>query len=128
MDALELIDELYAAFNVRDIEHVLGTMHPDIEWPDRQYNEVIHGHDALRRYWLTQWASMDPIIVPRRVTVEGDLVRAEVVETVRSLHGELLYEAVVVHVLHERDGLFDWMTIEQPEGKGADQKHPAPPE
>src|SRR5437762_10165350 len=71
--SMKLLRDAYAAFNARDIDAALGTMHPDVVWPNGMEGGYVHGHDAVRAYWTRQWDVIDPHVEPRRfTTVEPD--------------------------------------------------------
>jgi hypothetical protein len=75
----------YEAFNSRDVESVLATMHPDVVWP----NGMDGGHVAGR------------IVV-------------EVHQGVRDRAGTVMADRVVHHVYDLRDGLIRTMEIREP--------------
>jgi hypothetical protein len=52
-DVTELSDHLrrlYAAFNARDIDAITGTLHDDVDWPDRR-GRIVHGREEVRATW-----------------------------------------------------------------------------
>lgn len=51
----ELLKSAYEAFNRRDIEGILSTMHPDVDWPNAIEGGRIKGRDGIREYWQRQW-------------------------------------------------------------------------
>ena len=51
----DLIREAYSAFNARDIDTALSTMHPEVQWPKAFEGGYINGHSAVREYWTRQW-------------------------------------------------------------------------
>jgi ketosteroid isomerase-like protein len=62
-----LIRELYAAFNRRDIDRVLASMHPDVLWPNGWEGGRVRGQAGVRDYWRRQWAEIDPIVTPTAI-------------------------------------------------------------
>src|SRR3989442_313266 len=71
LGSMKLLRDAYAAFNARDIDAALGTMHPDVVWPNGREGGYVHGHDAARAYWTRQWGVIDPHGEPGRFhTVE----------------------------------------------------------
>ena len=46
----ELLKKAYAAFNARDMEAALATMHPAIEWPKAFEGGYVSGHAEIRSY------------------------------------------------------------------------------
>jgi len=65
MSDRELLIRTYDLFNRRDIDSVLATMHPDVDWPNGMEGGRIHGHEAVRQYWLRQWNQINPQVEPR---------------------------------------------------------------
>jgi ketosteroid isomerase-like protein len=44
----QLLRRAYAAFNSRDIDGVLASMRPDVEWPNGMEGGYVFGHDQVR--------------------------------------------------------------------------------
>ena len=55
---------LYAAFNSRDTDTLLGQMHPDVDWPNGWEGGRVHGREAVREYWTRQWDEVDSRVTP----------------------------------------------------------------
>ena len=108
-----LIQRAYAAFNARDIDAALTTMHPDIEWPKAFEGGYVRGHAAIRDYWMRQWAEINPEVQPVGIVArpEGALA-VQVQQLVRDLAGATLFEGVVQHVYTLQEGLLRRMDIE----------------
>ena len=47
----DLLRRAYAAFNARDLEGALSTMHVDVKWPNGMEGGTVYGHDGVRQYW-----------------------------------------------------------------------------
>lgn len=111
-DVAELLRLAYAAFNARDIDAVLATLHDDVDWPNVLEGTRVRGHDAVRAYWTGQFASIDPRVEPRGMTTEEDgRVVLEVHQVVRAKDGTLLDDRVLRHAYTLRDGLVARMDI-----------------
>jgi nuclear transport factor 2 (NTF2) superfamily protein len=108
----DLLTEAYRAFNDRDIERVLGAMHPDVEWANGMDGGYVHGREAVREYWTRQWTQIDPHVEPRRFTTDdaGRTV-VDVHQVVRDLEGRVMTEQTVQHVYVIEDGLVRRMEI-----------------
>jgi ketosteroid isomerase-like protein len=100
----QLIRDLYAAFNARDIDAVLEYLDPDVDWPNAWEGGRVHGHDEVRAYWTRQFAAIDGHVEPTAVVQEGDRTVVTVHQTVRSLTGELMTDTTVTHTYTIRDG------------------------
>jgi ketosteroid isomerase-like protein len=107
-----LLQTAYAAFNTRDIDAVLTTMHPDVEWPNGMEGGYVHGHDEVRRYWTRQWGLVDPHVEPQRFACDDTgRVVVDVKQVVRDLAGAILVDTVVYHAYLIEDGLIRAMEI-----------------
>ena len=103
---------LYEAFNARDIDTVIASMHPDVDWPNMIEGGREHGHAAVREYWRKQFESTDPRVEPERVVSLGDdQVLVEVHQVVRDPAGKVLSDGKVEHVYVLRDGLIERMDV-----------------
>jgi arylsulfatase A-like enzyme len=107
-----LLMATYSAFNARDLDSALATMHPEVEWPNGMEDGYIHGRDGVRTYWTRQWKQVDPHVEPQRFTADekGRMI-VEVHQIVRDLAGTVLLDRMVHHVYQLRDGLIGKMEI-----------------
>src|SRR5438046_9318478 len=97
--SMKLLHDAYAAFNARDIDAALGTMHPDVVWPNGMEGGYVHGHDAVRAYWTRQWDVIDPHVEPRRLTtVEPVRVVVDLHKVVRHRARTIVSDQTVPHV------------------------------
>jgi ketosteroid isomerase-like protein len=111
-DREALLREVYAAFNARDVEAVLRTLHADVDWPNAFEGGRVAGRDAVGDYWRRQFAQIDPRVEPRRFADAGDgRVGVVVHQRVFALDGTLLADREVTHVYSFRDGLIDRMDV-----------------
>ena len=111
-DKEDLLRGSYAAFNARDVDAALATMHPDVDWPDMIEGRRIIGRDAVRRYWLAQFEAIDPRVEPSAFTTrDDDVVAADVRQVVRTKHGDLVSDQMVEHVYTFREGLVAAMDV-----------------
>src|SRR5438034_10598836 len=108
--SMKLLRDAYAAFNARDIDAALGTMHPDVVWPNGMEGGYVHGHDEVRRYWTRQWGLVDPHVEPQRFACDDTgRVVVDVKQVVRDLAGAILVDTVVYHANLIEDGLIRTM-------------------
>jgi ketosteroid isomerase-like protein len=107
-----LIARLYEHFNAREIEAVIALMVPDVDWPNALEGTRITGHDAVREYWLGQFAQFDPRVAPIGFEALGDgRVRVRVRQELYELNGDLIGQGEVFHDYAFRDGLIERMDI-----------------
>ena len=108
----DLLTAIYAAFNARDIDAVLATFHPAVDWPNGMEGGRVHGHAGVREYWTRQWKILDPRVEPQRIDEEeGGGTVVEVHQVVHDLAGNKLVDQIVQHVYSIKDGLILRMDI-----------------
>lgn len=110
----DLIQKAYAAFNGRDIDKVLSTFHPAVQWSKAWEGGYITGHEEIRQYWTRQWKEINPTVEPIGFTERPDgSVEVQVHQKVKDLQGAIVFDGVVKHVYTFEDGLVRTMDIEQ---------------
>jgi hypothetical protein len=114
---------MYAAFNARDIDTVLDTMHPDVDWPNGMEGGRIHGRDGVRAYWTRQWSLLNPRVDPVQVS-EDDFGRmvVDVHQVVRNLDGVIVLDQMVRHAYVVENGLIKSMEILEAPSAGPSPK------
>ena len=109
---IKRLRSIYAAFNRREIDAVLATMHPDVDWPNGWEGGRVLGHAAVRDYWKRQFAALDPRVEPQNFTTEADgRIAVDVHQVVHDKDGQLVADQMVKHVYEFRDGLICRMEI-----------------
>lgn len=108
-----LIAAAYKAFNAREIDAVLATMHPDVVWPRAWEGDYVQGHAQVRAYWTQQWQELNPLVEPVAVRRLPDGRTAVLVQqTVHDHSGNLLHEGPTRHVYTIQEGLIQRMDIQ----------------
>jgi hypothetical protein len=111
----EVLEAAYRAFNARDIDAALATMHPDVAWPNGMEGGYVHGYRDVRDYRPRQWAIIDPRVGPLDFEVDGaGRILVNVHQVVRDLAGQIKADRVVQHVYQLRDQLIVSMEIRTP--------------
>lgn len=108
----DLLIKTYQAFNVREIDSVLATMHEDVDWPNGWEGGRVYGHEGVRDYWMRQWQAINPHVEP--VGFESDETGRTIVKVhavIRDLNGNVLSDGFVEHVYLIEDGLIKSMEI-----------------
>jgi ketosteroid isomerase-like protein len=109
---VELLRQVYAAFNRREIETVLAVMHADVDWPNGMEGGRVRGTAAVRAYWNRQFTVLDPHVEPKEFRTEADgRIAVDVHQVVRDTTGKLLVDQIIQHVYEIRDGLIRSMEI-----------------
>lgn len=94
----QLLRRAYEAFNTRDIQGVLATLHPEVDWPNAMEGGRVHGRGEVRKYWERQWGSFDSRVQPLRIEQgRGGRVVATVHQVVRDLAGNVVSDETVEH-------------------------------
>lgn len=109
----DLIKKAYTAFNERDIDKALSTMHPDIQWPKAFEGGYVSGHNEIREYWTRQWTEINPKVEPIKINErQNGNLEVEVLQKVKDLQGNSLFDGTVKHIYTLQDGLLRKMDIE----------------
>ena len=109
-----LLKRAYEAFNARDIDAALATMHPDVEWPNGMEGGTVHGHAGVREYWTRQWSVLDPHVDPVSFAAdEQGRITIDVHQVVHNIDGKLLLDRIVQHVYLVESGLIRSMQIRE---------------
>ncbi len=109
----DLIQKAYTAFNDRNIDAALSTMHADVQWPKAFEGGHVQGHDEIRKYWTRQWTEIDPTVIPTEINERPDgTFEVTVHQTVKDLAGSLLFDGTVKHIYTLKDNLLGRMDIE----------------
>ena len=109
----DLIKKAYAAFNAREIDTALSTMHPDVQWPKAFEGGYVRGHNEIREYWIRQWAEINPNVEPVGFTERQDgTLEISVHQIVKDLQGNTIFDGIVKHIYTLQDGLLRRMDID----------------
>jgi len=107
-----LLKAAYQNFNLRDIDAVLASLHPDVEWANGMEGGYVHGREAVRAYWSRQWEAIDPRVEPstiERMDNGGYLVKVH--QIVRDKQGKVLVDKLVHHAYQFDNGRIKRMDI-----------------
>lgn len=108
-----LIKKAYSAFNSRDIDTTLLTLHPEVEWPKAFEGGYVIGHDEIRKYWTRQWTEINPNVEPIGFNERHDgTLEVTIHQIVKDLQGNLMFDGIVKHIYTIQDGLLRRMDIE----------------
>jgi ketosteroid isomerase-like protein len=109
----ELIKEVYAAFNARNIDAILRVMHPEVKWAKAWEGSYANGPHEVRAYWEQQWKEINPHVEPVGFHErENGTLEVEVDQVVKNLEGITLFDGKVKHVYIIHDGLLQQMDVE----------------
>jgi hypothetical protein len=107
-----MLTAAYRDFNARRIEAVLERMGTDVMWANGMEGGHVHGVDAVREYWLRQFASLSPHVEPMGIERDADgRFVVHVHQTVHDLEGKLLLDTEVRHSYTIKNGYIERMDI-----------------
>ena len=108
----QLLRRAYEAFNARDIDGALATMHRDVDWPNGMDGGRLHGHQEVRDYWRRQFDVIDSLVEPRQIEQQPD---GQVIVTVRQVVRDgaesVISENTVEHRYVMSEGLIERMDV-----------------
>jgi hypothetical protein len=95
----QLLQNLYDAFNKREIETIISVMHPDVKWANGLEGGFVYGRDAVREYWTNQFKNIQ--VQLETLKFEMDEKNRNVVtvhQIVKDLQGNLLADMTVKQI------------------------------
>jgi ketosteroid isomerase-like protein len=102
----EFLQNLYDAFNRREIETIISLMRPDVKWANGLEGGFVYGRDAVREYWTNQFKNIQPELETLKFeTDENDRNIVTVHQIVKDLQGNVLADATVHQIFTIEDGL-----------------------
>ena len=102
----ELLQNLYDAFNKREIETIISSMRPDVKWANGLEGGFLYGRDAVREYWTNQFKNIQPELETLKFEMdENNRNVVTVHQIVKDLQGNVLADATVHQIFTIEDGL-----------------------
>lgn len=101
----EFLQNLYDAFNKRDIETIILSMRPDVKWANGLEGGFVYGRDAVREYWTNQFKDIQPELETLKFeTDENNRDIVTVHQIIKDLQGNLLVDTTVRQIFTIEDG------------------------
>ena len=114
MSEREVLSAAYRDFNARNIDAVISSMHPQVEWANGMEGGHVQGKDAVRESWSRQFTTLNPRVEPTSIDPgQSNSWVVTVHQVVHDLKGNLLLDTTVYHTYQFRDGLIARMDIAQ---------------
>ena len=108
----QFLQNLYEAFNKREIETIISLMHPDVKWANGMEGGFVYGRDQVREYWRKQFEIIQGQLEPLDYeTDENNRNIVTVQLVVRDLEGNLLLEKTVQQIFTIENGLISLFEI-----------------
>jgi hypothetical protein len=100
------LQNLYEAFNRREIETVLSMMAEDVKWANGMEGGFVYGRENVRDYWRRQFEIINPQLEILKTEIdESNRAVVTVHQIVRDLSGKLLAEKTVRQIFTIENGL-----------------------
>jgi hypothetical protein len=112
----QFLQNLYEAFNNRELETIISVMHPDVKWANGVEGGFVYGRDAVREYWTNQYQVIQ--VQLETLKFEKDEHNRNVVtvhQVVRDLQGNLLADTTVQQIFAIENGLITLYEIGETE-------------
>ena len=112
----QFLQNLYDAFNNREIETVISFMRPDVKWANGVEGGFVYGRDAVREYWTNQFKNIQPELETLKFeTDENNRNVVTVHQVIKDLQGNLLADATVQQIFTIENGLISLYEIGETE-------------
>ena len=112
----EFLQNLYDAFNKREIETIISKMRSDVKWANGLEGGFVYGRDAVREYWTNQYKVIQVQLETLKFeTDENNRNVVTVHQIVRDLQGNLLADATIEQIFTIEDGLISLYEIGETE-------------
>ena len=112
----QFLQNLYDAFNNREIETIISSMRPDVKWANGVEGGFVYGSDAVRQYWINQFKDIQPELETLKFeTDENNRNVVTVHQVIKDLQGNLLADATVQQIFTIEDGLISLYEIGETE-------------
>lgn len=112
----QFLQNLYDAFNRREIETIIAVMHPDVKWANGLEGGFVYGRDAVREYWTNQFKTIQPKL--EILKFETDEKKRSVVtvhQIVKDLQGSVLADATIHQIFTIENDLISLYEIGETE-------------
>ena len=101
----QFLQNLYDAFNNREIETIISFMRPDVKWANGVEGGFVYGRDAVREYWTNQFKHIQAELETLKFeTDENNRNVVTVHQIIKDLQGNLLADATVQQIFTVEDG------------------------
>ncbi len=102
----QFLQNLYDAFNKREIETIISLMQPDVKWANGFEGGFVYGRDAVREYWTNQFKDIQPELETLKFeTDENNRNVVTVHQVIKDLQGNVLADTTVHQIFTIEDGL-----------------------
>lgn len=101
----QFLQNLYDAFNKREIETIIALMLPNVKWANGLEGGFVYGRDAVREYWTSQLKDIQPELEPLKFeTDENNRDIVTVHQIIKDLQGNVLADTTVHQIFTIENG------------------------
>jgi SnoaL-like domain len=112
----QFLQDLYNAFNKREIETIISVMRPGVKWANGLEGGFVYGRDAVREYWTNQFKGIQAELETLKFeTDENNRNIVTVHQIIKDLQGNLLADATIQQIFTIEDGLISLYEIGETE-------------
>ncbi|MGB3534851.1 MAG: nuclear transport factor 2 family protein [Microcoleaceae cyanobacterium] len=112
----QFLQNLYDAFNNREIETIISFMRPDVKWANGVEGGFVYGRDAVREYWTNQFKQIQPELETLKFeTDEHNRNVVTVHQAIKDLQGNLLADTTIQQIFTIEEGLISLYEIGETE-------------
>ena len=102
----QFLQNLYDAFNRREIETIILSMRSDVKWANGLEGGFVYGREQVREYWTDQFKNIQPELETLKFErAENNRNVVTVHQIVRDLQGNVLADATFHQIFTIKDGL-----------------------
>ncbi len=102
----QFLQNLYDAFNKREIEIIISLLRPDVKWANGLEGGFVYGRDAVREYWTNQFKDIQPELETLKFeTDDNNRNIVTVHQIIKDLQGNVLADTTVQQIFTIEDGL-----------------------
>ena len=112
----DFLQNLYDAFNKREIETIISLMRSDVKWANGLEGGFVYGREQVREYWTDQFKAIQPELETLKFeTDERNRNVVTVHQIIKDLHGNVLADATVHQIFTIENGLISLYEIGETE-------------
>ena len=100
----EELQNLYDAFNKRDVETILSMMAEDVKWANGMEGGFVYGRDEVREYWRRQFEIIKPELEILEIESGDEKAVVDLRQIVKDLEGNVLIDKTVEHIFTFENG------------------------
>lgn len=106
-----LLQNLYDAFNRREVETIISTMAEDVKWANGMEGGYVFGRENVREYWRGQFEIINPQLEILELKSDENTSVVNLRQIIKDLDGNVLIDKTVEHIFYFENGLIKTFEI-----------------